>query len=198
MQRIVSWIATAWMDIQILHQDWDFLRGSASCTTVAGQEAYTLTDFGLTAATWGMWERYTFRNYVTSEGTNSEIFMEHIDYDTWRDSYFYSGFRAARTRPIVIAVRPSDSAVILGPVPAEGYTITGDYFAAPVALEADADEPAIPKQYRMVIVYKAMMAYGRYEGAPEVYQFGENEYKKLMKRLQVDETPQVGWAGALF
>ena len=41
----------------------------------------------------------------------------------------------------------------------------------------------------MMIVYRAMMFYGGYESAPEVYQRGEAEFKRLMSRLDIDQLP---------
>jgi hypothetical protein len=39
----------------------------------------------------------------------------------------------------------------------------------------------------MMIVYRTMMFYGGYEAAPEVYQRGETEFKRLMNRLEIDQ-----------
>ena len=41
------------------------------------------------------------------------------------------------------------------------------------------------------LVYQAMMQYGAYESAPEVYNRGEKEYDKLMQRLELQRLPDV-------
>jgi hypothetical protein len=49
----------------------------------------------------------------------------------------------------------------------------------------------------MAIVYRAMMFYGGYEAASEVYQRGEQEFVKLMRRMTADRLPEVSFAGTL-
>jgi hypothetical protein len=188
LKRIVDWVNTAWIDIQTAHQDWDWMRTSASFPTVASQATYALGTgtgtVGVSVATFGKWDRDTFRNYDTSVGTDSEVFMGFVHYDTWRDVYFYGALRTTTTRPIDMSITPA-KAIALGPPPLVGYTITGDYFTAPLDMTADADIPALPAQFQMAIIYRAMMSYGAYEAAPEVYQRGELEFGKLMRRMTV-------------
>lgn len=196
LKRVVDWVNTAWNDIQTAHQDWGWMRTSTSWATVDAQYQYTTTQCGITAGTFGMWDRITFRNYVTASGNQSEIVMGYIDYDAWRDNYLISGTRAVRTRPMDFAIGP-DKSIFLGPVPSAGYTMTADYFTAPLDMTADADVPALPTQFHMAIVYRAMMSYGAFYAASEVYQRGELEFGKLMRRLDADRLPEIGYAGAL-
>lgn len=200
LKRIVDWVNTAWMDIQTAHPDWDWMRTSASFPTVASQATYELGTgtgtVGVSVATFGRWDRDTFRNYDTSIGTNSEVFMGFVHYDTWRNAYMYGAQRAVTTRPINMSISPT-KAITLGPPPAAGYTITGDYFYAPLNMTLDADVPALPAQFHMAIIYRAMMSYGAYEAAPEVYQRGELEFGKLMRRMTADRIPETIWGGAL-
>lgn len=194
--RFVNWVADAYNDIQTKHQDWDWMRTSTSWTTSDGVYRYSTTDCGIASGTFGMWAQDTFRNYPTAAGVTTEITMSHLGYDNWRDTYLLGGTRATRSRPVEFAVGP-DKAIYVGPVPASGYTMTADYFTAPVILAADGDTPLLPTQYQMVIVYRAMMSYGAYESASEVYQRGELEFNKLMRRLEIDRLPPVGFAGPL-
>lgn len=200
MLRVTTWIDAAWQDIQNAHQDWDWMRTSASFVTVAGQATYELGTaagtVGVAATSFNLWARDTARNYLTSSGTSDEIFMDMIGYDAWRDTYMYGANRTVTTRPLQFAISPS-KAICLGPPPIVGYTITCDYFTAPTSLALDADIPAMPVQWQMAIVYRAMMFYGAYQGAVEVYQRGEQEFMKLMRRLTHDRLPEVGFAGAL-
>lgn len=198
--RLVTWVNDAWRDIQTAHPEWEWLRASASFTTVASQATYALGSgagtTGVTAATFGAWARYTGRTYVTSVGTNSESFISFMPYEDWRNNYQFGATRAATSRPVDFTILP-DRSIGLGPVPIAGYTVTLDYYTAPVDLALDADIPAMPAQYHMAIVYKAMMAYGAYESAPEVYQRGEVEFAKLMARMTADRLPEVFWGPPL-
>lgn len=199
-QRLLDWINEAWLFIQRKHEDWRFMRASASCVTVQAQATYSpTTDFGLTD--FGYWALDiaagdTFRNYVTSVGPQSEVFMPVIDYDRWRDTYFYGATRYAYSRPIEIALAPNN-ALACGPVPVAGYTLTGDYYRIPSELAAAGDVPVMPEQYHWAIIYKAMMFYGASESAPEVYDEGAAEFAKIMAVLERNELRRFTLGGAL-
>lgn len=181
VNKLADFINEAWMDIQLSREDWLWMRGSASCVTTAGQATYSpVTDFLLTD--FANWETSTFRNYLTSAGVNSEIRTDWIGYDQWRDVYQFGATRDMRTQPIEITVTPNMS-IGLGPSPAAGYTITGDYYKVATELVADIDTPAMPAQYHQLIVYRAMMFYGMAEAATEVYQEGAAEFRRMMTML---------------
>jgi hypothetical protein len=194
--RLIGWVQDAWNDIQTAHQDWEWMRTTASFQTVDGQAIYTPLQCGIADGTFGMWLRDTFRCYTTAVGTNDEIEMAFTPYESWRTAYQLGALRLTRTRPIEITITPQKS-IGLGPYPNGDYTVTGDYYTAPVQLTADADIPACPVQYHMAIVWKACMSYGAFEAAPEVYQRGELEFGKLMRRMTNDRLPEVNFGGAL-
>lgn len=183
-----NWINSAWMDIQGRHQDWGWKRTSTSFVTVSGQATYTPTQAGTT--NFGMWERDSFRNYLTATGTDAEVFMDYVDYEEWRNLYQFGSNRTALSQPKYIAITPAKS-LGLGPVPPVGYTITGDYFTCPTEMSADADIASLPVHYHMAIVYRALMFYGANEAAMEMYTHGQNEFNRLMTRIENDYLGEV-------
>lgn len=198
--NLVSWVVGAWLDIQNLHEDWKFLKLSASFTTVAGTALYTLGSgsgtVGVTAAAHGRWLRHSFRCYLTATGTDDEQELTHRDYYAWKNQWLLGPNRNQRSRPYEFTIDDAQS-IGLGPVPAAGYTITGDYYRQPVILAADADEPAIDRAFRLVIVGKALMKYGQREGALNIYDMGETMYKPLIAQMERKYLPRIGFAGAL-
>jgi hypothetical protein len=98
--------------------------------------------------------------------------------------------RLTQSRPNVFSIAP-DFSVCLGPVPAAGYTVTGDYYKVATELVLDGDTPGIQPMYHMMIVYRAMMYYGASEAAPEIYQEGEVEWRKMMARLAVAQLSDI-------
>lgn len=277
-KRLVTWINSAWMDIQNKRRDWQWMRRTATFPTVTGQPTYTPTQIGLTD--FNYWARETFRNYANPEvsisiaspgvvtlpghnlavgdtgafyttgalptgltagttyyvrtittdtytvsataggtsintsgtqsgthtitsnntstfiGLKSEVFMTYLDYERWRDGYEFGALRQTQSRPLIMTVTP-DKSIGVGPFPISGYTILGDYFSVPTEMALDADVPSLPTQYQMAIVYRAMMFYGRYEGAPDVYSAGETEFNRLMARMMADRLPEFTYPGAL-
>lgn len=196
-QNLIGWVTDAWNDIQTAHQDWQWMRQSASFQTVDGQPIYTPLECGIADGTFGMWARDTFRCYTTAVGTNDEIEIDYTPYEDWRTAYQLGALRLTRTRPIEMTITPQKY-IGLGPYPNGNYTITGDYYTAPTVMALDADVPTgLPTQFHMAIVWKACMSYGAYEAAPEVYQRGELEFGKLMRRITVDRLSELTFAGAL-
>lgn len=192
--RLIDWVNESWMDIQLIRQDWNWMRASASFPTVLLKPSYTPNEIGLTD--FGNWKRDTFRSYVTAVGQNSEAYLDYIGYDQWLDEYRFGAIRNSPTRPMQMTVCP-DFSIGLGPVPIAGYTITGDYFRVATEMANDADIPALPPQFHMAIVYKAMMYYGESEAAAEVFQSGQEGFKQMMSRIAIQQLAEVGVGGAL-
>jgi hypothetical protein len=187
--RLRDWVDEAWLDIQGTLEDWQWMRSSCSFATVAGQATYTAAQAGVTDL--GNWTRDSWRLYPTATGTPGEQFLEYIDYERWRDGYQFSTLRTTETQPLVMTITPA-KAIGLGPTPAAGYTVTGDYFTAPSTMTLDAQIPALPEQFHMLIVYRAMMFFGASEAASEVYQEGQIEFERMMRRLQLNQLPELG------
>ena len=201
LTRVVGWVDEAWNEIQTLRDDWHWMRESTSWVTSSGGYSYALGTgagtVGITADTFGKWctNDGVFRNYPTASGNASEIMMDfEPDYDTWRNLYLLSGTRSTRTRPHTYAIAP-DKSILLGPVPDSGYTVTADYFSAPTAMTQDNEIPAIPARYHYLLIYRAMMLYGEFESAPEVYGAGERGWSKMWAALESDQLDRV-FAGA--
>lgn len=187
--RMVNFVIDAWNDIQSEHPDWQWMKATMTPkVTVDLQASYSLSDLAITD--FGAWDLNSLRIYKTSDGTVSEDMLIQIPYEVWRSSYQLGVGRTTTGRPTQFAILP-DKSIGLGPVPTGDYTLTADYYTAPVALSLDADTPAMPDQHHMAIVYRAMMAYGSYEAAPEVYQRGETEYRRIKNRLETDRLPDV-------
>ena len=75
--------------------------------------------------------------------------------------------------------------------------MTGDYFKVASELATDVSIPALPTQFHMAIVYRAMMYYGASEAASEIYQEGETEFKRFMRMLVKNQLTGITVGGAL-
>lgn len=195
MLRVVNWIDEAYRQIQLVQPNWNWMRKQCSFSTVASQGSYTPAQAG--ASDVSNWKTDSFRCYVTSAGVRSEMFLDEVEYDSFRDTYIFGNLRLSYSRPTVIAFGP-DYSVNLGMAPdSSDYTIVGEYYCTTQYLTLDGDIPLMPAQYHDIIVHRAMVMYGMYESAQEVVAEGTNLYNAMIRRLGRDLLPDVMVGGAL-
>lgn len=186
--RMVNWVNAAWIDVQTAKEDWQWMREPFQFTTVAQQQVYSPTEVGV-AATFANWKRDSFRCSSVGQDFKDEQLLNYMEYTTFRNLYQYANMRYTFSRPVVVSIVPPSKYLGFGSIPNQPFVITGEYYKEPVEFSADADVPDIPSRFQMMIVYRAMMFYGGYESAPEVYQRGEQEFKRLMNRMDIDQLP---------
>ena len=195
--RLCDWVSQAWSEIQEEHENWEWMRKNVTFNTVAQQSEYTPTGTEIALTDFGSWRKNSFRAYLTSAGVGSEQRLGYKGYEAFRDYYMLSSRRITYARPTEITVAPNKS-LMLGLAPDADYTVSGEYFKTPQILSADADTPEMPARFHMLIVYRAMMSYGAYNAANEVYQRGEAEYKKMLNKLRMDQLPGITRGGSLI
>ncbi len=205
LARLVSWIQEATREIGLLHQEWKWLRGDVTFTTSPGVQAYipVTTAFDpdeIELPFFAAWRRgdMVWRRYITGN-PSSENYLEDTDYENFKRYWLFGARRTEQSEPISITVRPSDEALLIGPLPnSVGYTIVGEYYKIPQSLSGSGDDtPEFPSRYHMIIVYLAMMKYGAFEAATEVYQRGEIEYRKMLQALEFSQLEPIQLAGAM-
>ena len=190
--RVVNWIQQAVMDIESAQTTWRWMRKSASIVTVAGQSG----TYDAAAADVATWTLDTARNYVTASGQSTEIFMNFVEWDYYRNSYLYGALRYAQSRPLVFSIAP-DNTLSFGPVPNGDHTVTIDYYRKPSELASDIAEPGWPAAYHIAAVWRALMFYGGYEAAGEAYNRGMNEYGIQLDKMEVNQLPMIQMSGPL-
>lgn len=193
MGRLVNWVKQSWIDIQNLQQTWNFMLTDLSFTTVQGQGDYTLAN--MNASTLRKLDGESLRCEVTASGYQNRQFLEKWDWAQFRDMYRFNTLTPGR--PVRFAVDPKNKSVCLAATPdATGYTITGRYWTQPVTLAADADVPAMPEQFHMLIAYWALSKYAGYEAATEAKQEAMENTARLLNALSVDQLPDMLLGGS--
>lgn len=192
--RLVNWINTAWVEIQGLHNTWNWMRNPFSWETVAGTGDYLPTAITNTLTNTVMddvryWYKDTFRCQKKSIGIQDEQWLVEWEYYVFRNTYRFNV--QVNNRPVVFAEKPQGKAIMLGAIPDDVYIITGEYQKKAWNLVANTDEPDMPDAYHLMIVYKAMISYGLYEAAGEVVQRGQDEYQKLLTQLEHEQLQEV-------
>lgn len=68
-------------------------------------------------------------------------------------------------------------------LPDANYTVRGEGWLGPWLLTKNTDEPDMPGEYHMLIVYQALLDYGRWESAGEQYRAAEVAAARLWRQL---------------
>ncbi len=190
-RRVVDWVAAAWEDIQIAEPDWRWMSGEFSFLTTPGQGTYTATQAGI-ASRFDSWRLNSIRMGLTPP--NDQIKLAQISFDEYRAVY-QTGPQPLG-RPVAVS-ETMDMKLALGNTPDAAYTVVGEYKKAPQTLALDADVPEMPSQFHTAIVYRALMMYGRYENAAEVFQDAQSNYSRIMTLLRQHQLPMFGEAEPL-
>lgn len=192
--RLRNWAASAWTDIQTEHEgQWAFMRVSSSYTTAAYESLLSPPEW--LAESVNTWKIDSFRIALSGEPRSRSVPIDYLPYDQ-----FVAGPGLDVTewaKPRYFTVRPSDKALFVAPGCDVPYTLFYDYQTEPVELEDNDDVPACPAKFHMVIVYEAMLKYGRYEIAPEILSEAREGRDKLLFRLKVDQLPSITFGGPL-
>jgi hypothetical protein len=192
--RIVNWIQSAYEDIQNQKPYWRFLQTAFTFSTVDGTQSYTPTVAGLT--TFQSWKIVEYGDIRVYTATTDEQYLEFIPWDIFRQTYLFGTARDAEGKPAFVTIDPG-KALYFYPKPDAVYTIGGEYFKKADILSGNTDEPIFPSQYHMAIVYRALMFYGAYDAANERYSHGQNEYKKMLRKLEFDQGQKIAWGEPL-
>lgn len=209
-QREVNNVAYAYIDIQEKHSDWLWMTQDCQFDTIAGQQSYSpfTTNFTVPAAPSGLtdfqrWEISTeenessFRLYLKTAGIANETYLDgSMDYPSFRDYYLFSSRRTTQARPISACVDPQKN-LMFGLMPNDVYTVMGKYHQAPQQLSLDADVPAMPARFHMLIVWYALEHYALYESAPEVLARAQKFGARMMSALEEDQLPSMQLPGPL-
>jgi hypothetical protein len=188
---MVNWISAAWDDLQLERPDWYWLRAGFTLTLSASDYQYSYTDAGI-ATRFSMWDTNSLRQYKLSK--NDEIQLSFMGYEDFRQSYLIGA--ETQSQPEYFTIDPQLN-LMFGPIPDATYTVSGEYFKAPHTLATNEDIPEIPAQYHMAIVYRALMLYARYEAASEIYEDASLNYKRFLRRLELNQLPDVAVGGTL-
>lgn len=186
--RLVKWIADADMEIQQEHDNWRFMVNTFELNTVAGDGSYTAADCLVPITDLRVWRERKIKAYLLSAGVTDECELRYIDYDDWYVIY-HTGPQT-NSRPIHYTVGNAME-LLIGPLPMDVYRVSGEYQRSVTKMTADADTPRYPAEFHSLAVYLAMMKYGRFTGAVEVFQDGERLYTKMLRRMERTQLPRM-------
>lgn len=198
--QIVKWVNAAWGDLQTKHDEWLFMRFGFRVDTTSGDGEYAYSDCTDTTTTavitafrdWS--KKVPMKIYLVSAGQATETDLVFIDYPDFYQRYLIG--TPGNSYPKHWSRAPNGN-LLLGPKPDGIYRVSGEYQRSATAMAADSDTPALPSEYHLAIVYRAMMKYGRYVGAQEIYNDGAIEYRRMLREMRRTQLPRCCEPGSL-
>lgn len=185
--RFKNWVIREWEEIQKKHRDWRWMMAAYSFTSTANSGSYTPAQAGISTR-FGMWDRNFCTVYLTATGVSDQSEVYFLDFNSFRQMYLLGA--QTSQRPIHFTIGGNNE-LLLAPKPESTlYTITGNYYKGVQTLSANSDIPELPEQHE-VIAYGAMMRFGRYKAAPEIYTDASGRMRKIMKQLTAVYLPEM-------
>lgn len=187
--RIFNWVNWASRDITLMREDWRWRRGNATLASTTVQanpaSAFGLTDFASWKAANNIYKPSAYR---ISDGASQERALEYMTYDEFRQK-----FSIGTQTPGAVqywSISPSEE-FLLGPAPDSEHFVRADYVKDYTDLALDTDTPPMPARFHNLIVWRALMEYGGFDAAGEVYQRAERNYTMTWPQLTQSqlETP---------
>lgn len=184
MLLVVNWAIDAWKRIQTNKRTWRWLYADATVSVGVATRDYSIaTIFPSTPRRFSHWKPDGFKFYTTADGVASEYKLNHYFFE---ERYQAEVGSASSADPAGIVVMPDRSLRIIES-PSRVGTMTATYYKSPQILAANTDEPEMPEQHHMLIVWLALMRYARKEAATEVYEDASNNVEQMMKDLIADQ-----------
>lgn len=179
-KRVVNWVARATTEVEGLWFNWDFLHIFHTFSTVASVSDYP------PPGDHNLWDESTAK--ITAR-------EQRLDPVPWAQkkgdpTLPFSG------DPFEFTVLPS-KAIRLYNTPTSILAIAIEYWKRPTVLAANLDIPAIPVQFRDIIVYKALQFYANYESADEVKVQAVENYQSRLQQLQSHALPAHQASGSI-
>lgn len=187
MARLVRWVSTAYTEIQNL-QPWNWLWQPFDQVLTIGQSTYApVADWGIQPLDWRPSRFYIRENGQPRGQRRRMVCREWAEFDSMHPD-------PQPGMPLELSIKPSRQ-VAFSSAPDALYIFEGEFRYTPEVLTENTDTPAMPEQYHMAVVWKAVQLYAQYEEAAALYQLSSSQlaqYLGLMYNSELEGHYHVG------
>lgn len=195
--RFFHWVIWAWRDLDLMHKTWKWRRAAGQATTSGSMTlAPDAVAPGFAISSFSSWlpasREYQPSTYPVADGVSTERPLTFLPYDVFRKQFILSSHTTNNLQYWTVA---PNGDFMVGPTPDEDHVVNADYIKGHTALALDADEPTLPEDYHMLIVWRALQQYGGFDAASEVFQRADMNERSMMSALTQDQLPAPRWMG---
>jgi hypothetical protein len=208
--RFVNWINDAYEDIFGKHETWRFRIETFSFDTISGAYAYSPASANINdLAAWHFNPDHNCLSGIRCHTTvapgglgqiTDEADLIYVPWQEFHSIYRFGSHRYQTAKPTVFSVDP-DNALAVWATPDHSITgqltINGQYVASLTPLAENADIPVIPEPFHKIIMWRALMFYGGFEGSVDDFDRGQQEYRRMLAQLEFNQLPQITFGGTL-
>lgn len=179
--RLVSWARNAWTRLQN-DRTWKWMRQVGTGTIVDGQASYTPATFSAAGLRgWVVNDDAYQPSIVPAAQTQPVAFLRQISFQMARQLFLRTPHMPAAPQYWAEA---DDRSLVICPTPLGDWDLTIDYWAGNTSLTNDTDEPNMPSEFHMILVWMALMDVGSYDNAPDVYARAREHYLEMWGPLK--------------
>lgn len=179
MKNVVDWVQSAHKEIQLRSPTWGFDWDSATPPLTPGKTRYE------PVGDWALQVKTMAPDGVVMVGPGGVL--------NWVSELSWAQFRQMQPvtgegLPAYFAIAP-DKALHLSTAPPAGWTLRLDYYRRPQVLLASTDEPRMPEEYHMAIVWRAVMMWCAHDENEQLLARVTPVYRDLVRKMLFTETP---------
>jgi len=190
---LVRFVRDAYVDVQNMREEWNWLRTDGSFSTNIGQDEYNFLAIFLSETP--EFKKYKLDSFRITNASGKKTYLRYIDHDVLEARYLNT---TEQKLPTQYTVDPSTNSLTFKAIPDGVYAVDFRYWKSPEILSTDAQVPSLPISFHNLIAYKAVEKMAVYLGAPEVYGRYSMEAAKMAGQLMRIEIPKMRMtAGAL-
>jgi hypothetical protein len=161
------------------------MRRELSGTLTIGQRSYAADELDVAVTDFKDWFPPAEDEYeVTADGTP----LVYIPWERYRAAF---DIRAHEPGPPVYYSISPDKRIHFGPTPDREAAIRASYYKQPTELVEADDEPDMPPEFHVILVWRALMELASYDAAPEVYSRAMVNFTNVENDLFSDQGPKV-------
>lgn len=172
---LVRFTREAYIDIQNLREEWDFLSKTHTFSTTIGKKEYTNTEILITDL-----KKYNLKSFILTDTNGKKNFLGYIE----RSELERLTLNETTTKiPTLFSYDEADLSLILNPIPDKIYNVAFRYWRTPETLSTDTQVPLLPISFHQLIIYKTLEKLAVYLGSPELYREYSVEAAKMQGQL---------------
>lgn len=194
--RLFAWVNSAWRDIQLMHESWLWRRGAALGQVSSMGTVHNLAAPGFALSDFASWKpesrEYKPSAWRVSDGQQVEVGLKFLPWDEFRTRFVAGVHSSGGLQFWTVA---PDGEMWVAPTPDSAHMVRADYIKDVQELLLDADVPQMPSRFHSLIMWKALIEYGGYDAASEVFQRADRNYAMGMPALLQSQLP-MRWISA--